>query len=151
MALNMDNLRKTEKWATEERVWLLTDIYSAVAKVAVVLSNGWPRNFYDIMLDFMNKIETWPDVYSSSICKMVSLSLNELTEKIYSTLCSIKCFRELNLTINEYLHGVDVDSDDRTNEWFAKGDVGFIDLEAFKQNIYCELRLKLIEDHFFEQ
>lgn len=149
MPLNMTNLRKTEEWAKEKRSWCLSDIYATVAKVAVSLSNGWPRNLYAIMLGFISKFERQPEVYSISEYKMIDISLNDLVDRIYAVLYSIKRFRELNLTTLEYLNGVDVDTDDRANKWFEKSDKDFIDLEAFKQNIYCELRSKLIEEHFF--
>lgn len=149
MPLNMTNLRKTEEWAKEKRTWCLSDIYATVAKVAFILSNGYPRNFETVMCEFMTKLGDLPRIYSVAKIKMMDAPLNEAVEIVYSVLFSIKSFREWNLTTLEYLNGVDIDADDRGNEWFFKSDKDFIDLEAFKQNIYCELRLKLIEEHFF--
>lgn len=150
MPLNMTNLKKTEEWAKEKRVWCLSDIYATVAKVAFVLSNGYPRNFETVMCEFMTKLRDLSEVYLVVETQMVDTSLNELVDIIYSILFSIKSFRQWNLTTLEYLNGVDVDADDRTNEWFDKSDKDSIDLEAFKQNVYCELRSTLIEKHFFE-
>lgn len=150
MPLNMTNLKKTEEWAKEKRVWCLSDIYATVAKVAFVLSNGYPRNFETVMCKFMTKLKEHPNVYSADRYPMINASLTDLVDVVYSVLFSIKDFREWNLTTLEYLNGVDVDADDRGNEWLEKSDKDFIDLEAFKQNIYCELRSKLVEEHFFE-
>lgn len=150
MSLNMTNLRKTEEWAKEKKVWCLSDIYAIVAKVAFLLSNGYPRNFEKVMCEFMTKLRDLPEVYTVGGYQMIGASLDELLDVVYSVLFSIKAFREWNLTTLEYLNGVDVDADDRRNEWWEKSDKDFIDLEAFRQNIYCELRSKLIEEHFFE-
>lgn len=150
MPLNMTNLRKTEEWAKEKRPWCLSDIYATVVKVAFLLSNGYPRNFEAVMCEFMTKLRDLPETYSVCEIQMIDLPLDELQDVVYSVLFSIKAFREWNLTTLEYLNGVDVDADDRRNDWFDKSDKDFIDLEAFKQNIYCELRSKLIEEHFFD-
>lgn len=149
MPFNMTNLKKTEEWAKEKRTWCLSDIYATVAKVAFVLSNGYPRNFETVMCEFMTKLKEHPNVYSAGGYQMINASLTDLVDVVYSVLFSIKTFREWNLTTLEYLNGVDVDADDRANEWFNKSDKDFIDLQAFKQNIYCELRSKLVEEYFF--
>lgn len=150
MSLNMTNLRKTEEWAKEKKVWCLSDIYAIVAKVAFLLSNGYPRNFEAVMCEFMIKMKERPNVYFAGGYEMINASLTDLVEVIYSVLFSIKSFREWNLTTLEYLNGVDVDADDRENEWFEKSNKDFIDPGAFRQNIYCELRSKLIEERFFD-
>lgn len=148
MSLNMNNLNLTKEWAKEVKTWTLRDSYEAVAAVAVRLwpYDETPRDFDVVMDKFMDSMKGINGVYSIASVDLVSMCLNDLVEIIYQKLMDIKEFRQWNLTKIEYAHGVDVDNNN--GEWFKRSDQKFVDLEAFKQNVYCALRMKLIEDYF---
>lgn len=150
MSLNMDNLELTKKWAKEVRMWTLDDAVKAVAGVAFDLWDmRYPRDLWIIMPIFIERMKASEHAVKYISTWTYELSLIDFTKLIYETLYSIKDFRKWNLTTTEYEHGVDPDSD-KPNEWFALGERDFIDLEAFGQNVYCDLRSKIIVEHFFE-
>ena len=145
--LNTTNLKKTEEWAKEDKTWSLPMIYSAVAYVAMDL---WPRdevpvNFNIVMNEFIDRISKLDVIRSVISVKLIDSSLNYLVDEII-----FKEFREWGLTSLERENGVDPDNKS-PNPWFNKSDKNFVDLIAFKQNIYCLLRIMLIEDYFFEE
>ena len=150
--LNINNLDLANKMMEEERVWSLNNICEAVAGIAFTLvAPKLPRKIEVVMKKFIDKMISRDDNIEviNGGCYIISATGEDLTDIIYSELTSIKEFREWNLTSLEYEHGVDPD-DDRDNEWWRKSEKDFVDLEAFKQNVYCALRSKLIEDYFFD-
>lgn len=151
MSLKNINLSLTEEWAKEVRTWTLQDIYAAVAGVGIYLwpYDETPRNFDVVMDKFMDSMKKVNGVRTMPSVSLIDASLSELVEVIHQKLMSIKEFREWNLTKTQYAHGVDPDNNN--GEWIRKYDQKFVDLIAFKQNVYCALRTKLIEDYFFEE
>ncbi len=147
--LNYGNLKLANSWAKIPSVWNLNAICGSVASVAYELTAPKsPRNFEIVMSKFIEKM-----IPKANNCMlgtyMYEGSLNYIVDLIHTELMSIKEFREWNLTSLEFEHGVDPD-DDLPNEWWDKSDKDFIDLDAFKQNLYCSLRKDLIERYFFE-
>lgn len=155
---NKDNFKMAEEWAYQTTVWTLEDILYNVAGTASYLSmitgnTVLPRKFDLVMNKLYKALISRDDVKKSVTffrCTWhFEMSLKEVTDVVYSELMDIKEFREWNLTTLEYENGIDPD-DDRPNEFWSKSNKDFIDLEAFKQNLYCGLRSKLIENYFFE-
>lgn len=150
--LNMKNLDLANKWAEEEVYpWSLDVICGIVAKVAYELTcPKCPRKLDVVMSQFIEKMIPWADDCILDVY-LYNGTVKDLTNMIYKKLMHIKEFREWNLTTLEYEHGVDPD-DDRNNEWWKESEKDFIDLTAFKQNVYCALRENMIvERHFFEE
>lgn len=147
--LNYENLKLANSWAKIQSIWNLNIICGSVASVAYELTAPRsPRNFEIVMSRFIKEMIPKANDYILGTY-IYECSLNDLLDVIYAELISIKEFREWNLTSLEFEHGVDPD-DDQPNEWWDKSDKDFIDLDAFKQNVYCSLRRKLIERYFFE-
>lgn len=148
--LNMENLNKANEWAENVvYTWTLDNIYGSVAKVAFVLwFPRFPRNFDTVMKEFMEKCRTIPEVRSVVSVQLIDATLFDLVDRIYDILMSIDEFQKWNLTDSEYQHDVDPNVADY-NDYFRHGNF-FVDLGAFKQNIYWELRRLLIEEIFFE-
>lgn len=150
MSLNMDNLELTKKWVKETRVWAFDDAVKVVSGVAFHLWDmRYPRKFDIVMTQFIEKMKESEQAQKSMSHWVYNLTLIDFVKLIHETLLSIREFREWILTTLEYEHGVDPDRD-APNEWFALGEKDFIDLDAFGQNVYCDLRSKIIVKHFFE-
>lgn len=151
--LNMTHLRMTEKWAKEKRTFNITDISAAVAHVAVNLSDGFlPHSFDQVLTAFTNSLIDYHRTYCVGNVYMIDATLDEIVGVAYDFLVRNKSFREWNLTSLEMQCGVDVDDDKQRTKacLFEKSDKKFIDLDAFRQNLYCVLRSDLIEEYFFE-
>lgn len=146
--LNMKNLDLANNWAEEEvHTWFLDVICGIVAKIAYELTcPKCPRKLDVVMSKFIEKMIPRADdcILDEYLFRATAKGLTNI---IHKELMSIKEFREWNLTTLEYEHGVDPD-DDRNNEWWKKSEKDFIDLTAFKQNIYCALRQIVIDKHF---
>ncbi len=146
--LNMDNLHMTEEWVRNDTYWHRNDILATIAKVAVDLSNYTvPRKLELVLSKFIEKF-----VFDSNLDTLVYTTMNKLVDDVFAVLMDIKEFREWNLTTYEYEHGVDVDGseEERQNCFIESPEKDFIDLDAFKQNLYCEFRSMLIDNYFFE-
>lgn len=152
--LNMDNLNKTNEWAKRKHTWTVNDILASVAKLAVYFSYPrYPRKLEAVITKLSDDLTSDPLVTSDCVgdVYMVTMSLNELIKWIDSKLRGLKEYREWNLTTYEYEHGVDIDGPDeqRMTYYYESPVKDFIDLEAFMQNLYCELRTIFVENEFF--
>lgn len=134
--LDMNKLEEANAAMEETGLWLLDSVYRTVAKVAFDLWDyRFPRNFDTIMLglmsSFMDRYDKWDPVYTKFVdTYLIKMSGKDLVKTISDTLRGIP----------EYL------------EWKTPhGDDGFfIDLDAFDQNVYFELRSEVIISTYFE-
>lgn len=151
--LNISKLEKANERMKETHIWTLNHIVGSVAKVSFVLwGYRTPRNFETVMSKFVSQIRERSDFYSCVNVIMTDKSGDDLTNVVFDELTRIEEFREWNLTELEYQKGVDVDWGDVLRaEWFDQSDkfFFFIDLEAFKQNLWCEFRDSLILQYHF--
>lgn len=151
--LNMDNFNLTKEWEKEMRSFDVGKLVATVAYVAVNLSNGGIPRQFDFILNMLRvDLLRHPRIEIVSSTYLISSTLNGITKYIFDSLMTNKSFREWNLTSLEAANFVDVDDDKARAEagLFEKSEKDFIDLDAFRQNVYCGLRKDLIEDYFFE-
>lgn len=159
---NMDNFNKTNEWAKVPYTWTLCDILANVAKVAVYLASpNYPRKLETVNTKLSYELLSDKSVKQRVIgdTRMFDMSLNDLNNWVHAKLMGLKEFREWNLTSFEYENGVDPDaSNEERYEVYIKSPENdstlvivkdFIDLQAFKQNLYCEFRSMFIEKCFF--
>ena len=115
-----------------------------------------PRKIEAIMKHVNSRIDSVFDIpfkYDTEFKKRDFEDINDLYRFIDELMKSIKEFRELNLTWQEYEAGIDVDSPDReggimftsmydtrsSEDWYTKD---FIDLDAFVQDVVYSLLLE---------
>lgn len=150
--LDTDKLEKANALMKETHVWTLDEIVGSVANVSFIL---WgyrvPRNFESIMAKLISQLKERNDFESVATVIIAEKSGDTLTDIVFDELMRIKEFREWNLTELEYQKGVDIDAGDAARvEWFGQSDKFFIDLDAIKQNLWCEFRANLLIWHYFE-
>lgn len=151
---NMGNFNKTNEWAKMPCVWTLSDILANVARVAVYLASpNYPRKLETVITKLSYELLSDKSVEQHTVggVHMLDMSLNDLVDCVYTKLMGLKEFREWNLTSFEYENGVDPDAsnEERYKVYEKSPEKDFIDLVAFKQNLYCEFKSKLIENYFF--
>lgn len=137
---------------TKDNTWTLDKIVGSVAKVSFVLWNyRMPRNFEIVMTKLISQLKERNDFESVATVIIAEKNGDTLTDIVFDELMRIKEFREWNLTELEYQKGVDIDAGNAARvEWFGQSDKIFIDLGAFKQNLWCEFRACLLIWHYFE-
>lgn len=135
--LNMDRLEAANAAMKEICVWKLDTVYSTVARVSFDLWDyRFARNFDIVMIGLMCRFKERYNKEDPAYTKFISTHLITMSGKDLA-----KTISDTLRDTLEYL------------EWNAArgNDDFFIDLDAFDQNIYCELRSELIMSTYFEK
>lgn len=151
--INMSHLQMAKRWTKENTTFTVPDISAAVAEIAVHLSEGYLPHFFDfVLVTFTSDLIRHPKTRQVGGVQMIDGTLEEIVDIAHNLLMTNKSFREWNLTTLEAVNHINVDDDEQRAKagLFEKSDKKFIDLEAFRQNLYRVLRSKMIEDWFFE-